>query len=304
MVISKIDLNLVKVVSAISDSGSVSGAAQQLNVTQPAVSNALTRLRALTGDKIFVRVNGRQQPTVFGQELLAVSQEMLSKFEHCLNIQQSFDPETSSRSFRISIVEGLETVVLPKILSHFQDFPCINLNFSHSTQVQAIRDVEIGISDLVIGLLPFNTGSLAVETVLNDCLVLTVGKHNPLIKKASIDKNDFGKLEFVILRPDVNTIQSPELMMQKIGVYRRIAFEVPHATTIPAVVAETKYAGIILERMYKPFVDIFGLKTYPLPFRLPPVGLFIGTNNTHSADKGINWLKEELKTPLKRPSHW
>ena len=99
----KIDLNLLSTFEALMEDGSVAGAAEKLHVTPSAVSHALGRLRTQFDDPLFVRVGGKMQPTAMAVQLADDLVPVLRGLRRALKPQDTFDPATSNRVFRIAL---------------------------------------------------------------------------------------------------------------------------------------------------------------------------------------------------------
>jgi DNA-binding transcriptional LysR family regulator len=297
----KLDLNLLKVVAAIADTGSVSLAAKKLNVTQPAVSNSLSRLRQICGDEVFIRSRTGQEPTHFGGELVVTSYQVLADIAACFERLTQFDPNTMSRTFNVAIDEGIAAILLPRILKYWQELPNITLHVSHASGESSGRDLELGETDLLIGLNTYETSRIAAEVILRDQLVVTLSKNHPLAKKEKLTIEDFNQLEFAIVRPNKLDYQTPELMLRSMGVHRKVAFEAPQSYSLPAIVAETDLASTLPRQLFGPQIALYQLKTFPMPFEFPRLEVFVGYSQSERNQPAINWLKNEMKTALSTP---
>ncbi|MCM2290412.1 MAG: LysR family transcriptional regulator, partial [Sulfuritalea sp.] len=98
---SDFDLNLLLVFDAVLAERSISRAADRLNLSQPAVSNALARMRKATGDRLFVRLGNAMAPTPYAQGIADPIRQALTGIRVALGASQEFDPATSQRSFAI-----------------------------------------------------------------------------------------------------------------------------------------------------------------------------------------------------------
>src|ERR1700745_11286 len=100
MNVREVDLNLLRVFDAVLHEGTVTAAAGRLELTQPAVSNALARLRALFGDPLFVRTASGMEPTPFARGVAEPVRQALALLDSALAHGPGFDPSTATRSFR------------------------------------------------------------------------------------------------------------------------------------------------------------------------------------------------------------
>src|SRR5215510_3927128 len=116
MNVTDLDLNLLRAFDAVLRDGSVTAAAARLGLSQPAMSNALSRLRRLLGDPLFMRTPGGMRPTAFAQQLAAPVRQALDLIHATLLAQPGFDPRTSQRAFRLQLSDVGEIVFLPPLL--------------------------------------------------------------------------------------------------------------------------------------------------------------------------------------------
>jgi DNA-binding transcriptional LysR family regulator len=108
-----LDLNLLRVFDAVARERHVTRAAERLNLSQPAVSNALARLRAALGDELFLRRPGGVEPTALALALAGPVAEMLDRLRDMLEVRAPFDPSTSGRVFTVGFSEYAESVLAP-----------------------------------------------------------------------------------------------------------------------------------------------------------------------------------------------
>ena len=116
MNIQDLDLNLLRVFHTIYRERSVSAAAEKLNLSQPAISAALRKLRDYTGDALFFRAGNRMTPTRMANALAAPTGRALTILQNSLNAARSFDPSMATRTFRIMINDFFRVVLLPTLV--------------------------------------------------------------------------------------------------------------------------------------------------------------------------------------------
>src|SRR5688572_7214556 len=150
-----IDLNLLRAFDAVLRERSVTAAAARLDLTQPAVSNALARLRAIFEDPLFVRTPKGMDPTPFARELGEPVRQALALLESALAHGPGFDPATSSRSFRFYMSDLGQIEFLPPLVERVHgDAPGVRLE-AVALEVDDIGDaLATGALDVAIGFLP------------------------------------------------------------------------------------------------------------------------------------------------------
>ena len=128
MKISSFDLNLFVILNAIYTEGSLTKAAQVVGITQPAVSNALSRLRVKFNDELFVRTGSGMVPTQKTENMISDVQNALSLIQQSVNEPDKFNPPLSKRNFKLSLGDISEGRVLPYIMKElYENAPNISL---------------------------------------------------------------------------------------------------------------------------------------------------------------------------------
>ena len=120
MELEEIDLNLLVVFKQLLAERSVSRAAEALGLSQPAVSNALARLRKLLGDELFLRTPAGMEPTPFAEQLAESVTYGLGMIHSALNQRSTFEPAASTRSFVIGMTDIGEIYFLPQLMERLR----------------------------------------------------------------------------------------------------------------------------------------------------------------------------------------
>ena len=136
MKISSFDLNLFVIMNSIYTEGSLTKAAEVVGITQPAVSNALSRLREKFDDELFVRTGSGMVPTQKTENIIKDIQNALQLMQKSVNEPDEFDPKTSERTFRISLGDINEGRILAILMNKIGNLPW-ELSFSYGRALQA-----------------------------------------------------------------------------------------------------------------------------------------------------------------------
>lgn len=166
MNISTFDLNLLRVFDALMREQNVSRAAERLSLSQPAVSNALNRLRELLNDPLLVRVGRSMQPTPRAQALETPIRAALQQLEQSLSAGDVFDPASSRQHFSIAVTDYVELICMPRLLEQLsQQAPGMRIDIRHLSPSLPAEALDKGELDLVLGrfediprALPASTG--------------------------------------------------------------------------------------------------------------------------------------------------
>src|SRR6185436_16781791 len=116
MHLSRVDLNLFVVFDAIYAEGGITRASQRLNLSQPALSHALARLREMFDDELFVRHKRAMMPTPLARQLVEPVRQSLQRLERTLNKVDRFDPATATKRYTIGLRDVLEAALLPRLM--------------------------------------------------------------------------------------------------------------------------------------------------------------------------------------------
>jgi DNA-binding transcriptional LysR family regulator len=145
-----IDLNLLPVFEAVYVARSLTRAAEQLNMTQPAASNALARLRAAFGDELFVRAGRGMSPTPAAQALIAPVREALGRLRAGLESRDAFAPEHSERVFNIAVRDAAASALLPLLAQAMAAAPGVRVQCHPVDRADIARELASGRLDFAI----------------------------------------------------------------------------------------------------------------------------------------------------------
>jgi len=187
MNISRVDLNLLVYLDVLLRECNVTRAAEELGISQPAMSNSLRRLRDLFGDPILVRTSDGMTPTDRALELKPLVRNVLSAAEQVILPKTEFDPAASSRIFRIMASDYTESTLLPVLLRQLRkEAPGIRLDIMTPSDV-SFHDVERGKVDLVINRFDSLPQSFHQVHLWDDSFSCVLSAENPVIKHWNLD---------------------------------------------------------------------------------------------------------------------
>ena len=179
MNVKRIDLNLLVYLNTLLKERSVSRAAEKLGITQPAMSNALRRLRDLIGDPILVRTSAGMTPTERAKTMEPLVVEALSRAELALQPVENFDASTSARTFRIMASDYIETTLIAPLIGRLNELaPAITLDILTPSD-GSFSDLERGDIDMAINRFDHLPDSFHQKSVWRDNFSCLVGNDNP-----------------------------------------------------------------------------------------------------------------------------
>ncbi|WP_299073954.1 LysR family transcriptional regulator [uncultured Paraglaciecola sp.] len=301
MNIAKVDLNLLVYLDVLLREGSVTKAANQLSITQPAMSNGLRRLRDLFADPLLVRTSDGMTPTKRALELKPIIRDVLSKLETTIQPETDFSPLESERTFRIMASDYAESTLLMEVIERLNhQAPNVTLDLITPSDV-TFHDVEQGKVDMAINRFDELPLSFHQKVVWYDTFSCVVSSDNPITKNFDLEqyltskhiwvsKTGFG----VGVGIDPNEVQKlgwVDAELTKIGKKRdirvftrhyHVALQLAKAQNLIATLP-TRAANIYQN---DPQVDILAP-----PFDIPPIALKMAWSALLQHDAGHIWLR-------------
>jgi DNA-binding transcriptional LysR family regulator len=289
--IRELDLNLLRVFDAVLRGGSVTAAAAQLELTQPAVSNALARLRGLFGDPLFHRAAGGMQPTPLARELAEPVRQALALLESALAHGPGFDPASSTREFRFYMSDLGQIEFLPPLVERVRaTAPGVRLE-ALALEVEDLADaLATGALDLAVGFLPGLGPPVQRRALFRDPYVCLMRAGHPI---RALTKRTFLEASHALVsyRGGHRVIEEA---LERAGVGRRIALRVPHFTVVPMVLERSDLILTLPARVARVFERRGKLKSLPPPLSLPPAEVAMHWHERFDRDPGNRWLRERL----------
>jgi len=288
--LEKIDLNLLVVFRQLLAERNVSRAAQALGLSQPAVSNALARLRKLLGDELFLRTPAGMVPTPFAEELAESVTQALQMIHAALNQRSAFDPAHSERSFVVSMTDIGEIYFLPALMDLLRKCaPGVSL-VTHRNTGHLRDEMEAGKVDLAIGLIPGLKGGFFQRRLFTQRYVCLMRKGHRLERK-KISLAEFSEAEhLVVVSAGTGHGKVDEILKRK-GIARRVALTVPHFVAVGHILQATELVSTVPERLAERMVKPFQLVAVPHPVELPQVAINVFWHARNHREPGNQWLR-------------
>jgi DNA-binding transcriptional LysR family regulator len=197
--LNDIDLNLLVVFNELLIERRVARVADKLGLTQPSVSNALSRLRKLLQDELFIRTSKGMEPTLYASQLAEPISSALSTIRSSLNQQAEFSPATSTRRFTIGMADVGEVYFLPKIMDKLAHVaPGVSVSTLRNTAVNLRDAMEAGQIDLAMGFLPQLKAGFLQRSLFHQAYVCMFRQGHPLQGK-KISLKQFTEADHVLV---------------------------------------------------------------------------------------------------------
>ncbi len=282
MNLAAVDLNLLVVLDALLEEGSVTRAARRVGLSQPATSNALARLRELVGDPLFVRSGRGLVPTPRARSLAVPVRRGLAELGAALAPPFAFDPRTARRTFAIAMPDIAELVLLPPLLARLRrDAPGITIRVVPRTADGA--DLAIGMLD---GRAPRGAPLFTLRFV---CLIRR--DHPRVGTRLSLAR--FLELEHVLVAPGGGAGLIDELLAKR-GLERRVALTLAHFFSAAMVVSRTDLVMSATSVLADVVERILPVRAVRHPLAAPVVTIGQLWQPRDDADPAHAWLRQVI----------
>jgi DNA-binding transcriptional LysR family regulator len=291
MNVRDVDLNLLRVFDAVLREGGVTPAASILGLTQPAVSNALARLRKLFGDALFVRTPAGMEPTPFARELAEPVRQALALLESALAHGPGFDPASASRAFRFYMSDVGQIEFLPPLVERVQrGAPGVRLEAVALDVDDIGAALAAGGLDLAVGFLPGLGPPVRRRALFRDPYVCLMRADHPI--KTLTRKTFLGASHALVTYRGGHRVI--EEALERAGLARNIALRVPHFTVVPMVLERTDLILTLPARVARVFERRGAFKSLPPPLAIAPAEVAVHWHERFEADPGNRWLRERV----------
>lgn len=286
-----VDLNLLVVLDALLAERHLSRAAQRLNMSQPAVSHALARLRNLLEDPLFVREHGRMTPTLRALELAPPLSEAITQIRSVLS-PSGFDAE-SRHVFHLCLSDYGTDLLLPPLMRRLrQTAPRIELIVTQKSRQGMIGGVVEGETDLGFGVFPELPAQVERHALFEDeyaCLLDPACQPQPF---SALTAEGYWAAPHVLVAVHGQSATELDLYLRRYRRSRRIALILPHWSVAPKVVAGT---DLILTVARRCLPDMPSLAIVPPPVELPSIPFSAIYHRRRRADPALRWLMTEIE---------
>jgi DNA-binding transcriptional LysR family regulator len=287
------DLNLLAYFDALISEGQVSRAAERVNLSQPAMSLALKRLRELFDDPLLVRTPNGMVPTSRARALIGPVREILRRSEDLLRPRGSFVPGEASASLVLMSTDYVSLLLMPPLTRQIEKIaPHVQINAKAVDPEQLKYLFESGQVDLGVGYCVNPPGELRIRHAFEENLVCIARAEHPAIQ-GRLSLEQFTQNPQVQIRPgDMRYVVLLERALSLHGVEARIGAVVHDFIVAPEIVASTDLIAVVPQRMARRYGQALGLQILPLPVEVPPLSFSMIWHERTHREPLYQWLRE------------
>lgn len=291
MELHELDLNLLVVFHQLLVERRVSGAADSLGISQPAVSNSLAKLRRLFGDELFLRTPRGMEPTPYAEQLAEPVSEALALIHGGINRRSSFDPRSATRAMTIGMTDIGEIYFLPALVERLRrEAPGVTLSTVRNTAVNLRDELESGKVDLAIGLLPQLRAGFFQRRLFTQSYVCLLRQGHRLAKRR-ISLTEYAGAEHLLVISAGTGHGKVDDLLRRRGIERTIRLTVPHYVSVGHILQRSDLVATVPERLADRLVEPFDLWAVPHPAKLPAVSISVFWHAKYHRAPASQWLR-------------
>ncbi|BBT72615.1 transcriptional regulator LeuO [Klebsiella sp. WP8-S18-ESBL-06] len=287
-----VDLNLLTVFDAVMQEQNITRAAHMLGMSQPAVSNAVARLKVMFNDELFVRYGRGIQPTARAFQLFGSIRQALQLVQNELP-GSGFEPLSSERVFNLCVCSPLDNYLTSIILNKVNEVaPHIHMVFKSSLNQNTEHQLRYQEIEFVLGYEEFRRPEFACVPLFNDEMVMVASKKHPRINGPVSEEVLYQEEHAVVSLDRYASFSQP--WYDTLDKQSRIAYQGMALISVLNVVSQTHLVAIAPRRLADEFAEQIGLQVLPLPMKLNSRTCYLSWHEAAGRDKGHQWMEELL----------
>ena len=295
--VDHLDTRLLLAIDAIERCGSLTGAGDAIGLSQPALSHALNRLRALFGDPLFVRTSRGMQPTPRGSMLAVSARRILTLMRAELASVAPFDPATMKRRLTLVMSDVGEMVFLPRLLARVrQDAPLATVQTYSMLPRRLIEALDDGTVDLAIGYYPdLADSALDRQPVFDRGYLCLLATDHPRLGRSAMTLEEFLRESHVVVNSESGSEQVFERHLRDLGLQRRVVLSTPHMFSVPAIVRASDLIATVPHSVGESLAGDSRLQVVEPPLDTPRILVAQYWSRRFDQDQASRWLREVVR---------
>ena len=299
----QLDLNLLRVLAAIHRTGSVTQAGKALSLSQPATSNALSRLRDFFEDELFVRAPSGLKPTRLCEKLAPAVMAQLLSMESLVTGHEKFDPIKSNMHWQLSLSDLGEMLFLPELAGALRkqapDSRLANISVAANNVAAALETREI---DLAVGILQPKHRGIRTELLFREQYVAVAAPNwRPASGRSGrvLTAQQLAEAVFVVASPTATFHGSVEQMLTRMKLEDRIVLRARHFGALPDLAMSSDLLSIVPEMYAKNLRQRYDFRVWGIP-NAPAYEVRMVWHSSTDNDPAHQWMRTLVQTLFKR----
>lgn len=298
MNLSNVDLNLLKVLDALLSERNATRAGKRLGRSQPAVSNALQRLRQLIGDDLLVRGPDGFALTPRAQAIREPLREAMSLVTGCLAEEPQFNPAKATGVFRLSTPDRLSLALLPPLFARLRRLaPNMALQVMTADRQQALDLLDDDRTDLALGWFDEQRGHLNAELMFEENLFCVFRRDHPILKRGvRFDMATVLSYPHLVVSATGRRMAIFDDLLLRYGLRRHALVAVTNFTAVPHLLGRSDMIGVFTQLAADVFQKSFKLVKRPVPADVGKIATNMVWHTRNDRDGKHAWLRNQIKS--------
>lgn len=293
-----VDLNLLTVFDAVMQEQNITRAAQSLGMSQPAVSNAVARLKLMFNDELFVRYGRGIQPTARAYQLFASVRQALQLVQNELP-GSGFEPLSSERVFHLCVCSPLDNYLTSVIYNKVEAIaPNIHLIFKSSLNQNTEHQLRYQETEFVLGYEEFRRPEFSCVPLFKDEMVLVASKTHPRINGPLLESDVYNEQHAVVALDRYASFSQP--WYDTPDKQASVAYQGMAMVSVLNIVSQTHLVAIAPRWLAEEFSSQLNLQILSLPLKLNSRTCYLSWHEAAGRDKGHQWMEELLVSVCRR----
>jgi len=293
-----LDLNLLVVLDALLTEKNITQTGRRINLSQPATSGALARLRDFFGDPLLIQVGQKMELTPLAESLRQPVRELILKGEAIIGKNQGFCPETSTRTFRMNMSDSTAAIMGRGLGRIHEIAPMVRVEISSIVDEPTSEYLERGYLDLIVTPSWMVSPLHPSERLYDDQLVAVVWSGNPIAEEGMKLDSYLSSGHIVARFSKFMGWAQDEVFLARSGYQRRIDVVVSSFSMLINQVIGTQLVATVHERFAQYYAQYLPIRIFPIPISIPSFEVKLQWHRFHDNDLGIQWLRQVLRESL------
>ena len=290
----QLDLNLLRLLTVLYRTRSVTQSSRELSLSQPATSHALARLRQALQDDLFVRTPAGLVPTRFCEQIAAPIQQQLAALEQTLQSPSAFEPTQQGVDWRVSLSDLGERMFLPRLVARLRQMAPLstitNISVSADEVPKALENRRI---DLALGILQTRHKGIRAQPLFEENYVALTAP-GLFAKRRRLTLEDFRQARLVIASPSATFHRGVDRVLRELQLLAQVSVRAKHFGAIPELIRDTDLMAIVPRMYAQAVVRAVPLKLWELPVQAPGYTVNMLWHQATEPDPSQRWLREQV----------
>lgn len=298
MLLTNLDMNLLKVLNVLIEERSVTRASERLGRSQPAISNALSRLRQLFGDELLVRSPGGLALTPRAQDISKPLRDMMMLAEICLTDDSGFDASSASGVLRFGAPNRLSLPILPPLVAHLHKLaPGLCLHLVTVERESALEAIDQDQIDFALGWFDHLPSHFSRSYIFEESFVCLCRPDHPILNpNIPLDIDRLLSFPHLLVSATGQRRGIFDEFLTRMGRERNILVSLPNFSTAPDLLKDSDMIGVFTNRISMALQRRFDLKMIALPNRLDNFDVNLVWHARNDQDPKHVWMRQALQS--------